>query len=257
MTPLYEFLAGHRACIKSLDWLGGRDLRACWHDCPRGDWLLWLLIRIKCDDSTLRLLGCAMVQRTPLADGRTVWDLLTDERDRNVVEVTERYARGEASDEGMRTARAAAVEAARAAAWSAARAAAVEAARAAAWSAARDAAWYSAWYSARAAAWAADRDAAWYSARDAAWAAARDAARDAAGAAARDAARAAAEEAAWAADRAAAWAADSARAAAYAAASAAATAAQAEIVREMVPFEQVEELFNQITKETPWHRKRR
>ena len=106
------------------------------------------------DDKTLRLFACKCV--------REVWHLLKDERSRNAVEVTEKYANGQATNEELTDARAAAW----AAAWAA------DAARAAAWAAdaARDA---------RAAARAAD----------AAWAA--DAARDA-----RAAARAA--DAAWA-----------------------------------------------------------
>jgi hypothetical protein len=117
--------------------------------------MLWLLTEIgHQDDKTYRLYACWCVRNTPLADGRKVWDLLTDKRSRNAVEVSERYAVGEATKEEM------------------------DAAWAAAWDADGDAAW--------AAAGAAARDAAW----DAAWAAARDAAGDAAWAAAGDAARA-------------------------------------------------------------------
>lgn len=101
------------------------------------------------DDRTLRLFACKCV--------REVWHLLTDERSRNAVEVAERYAKGQSTDDELKSARAAAVAAARDA-W-------------AAWAA------WSAW-----AAVAAASDAAW----SAAWAAgaAADAASDAAGAAA-------------------------------------------------------------------------
>ena len=91
---------------------------------------------------------------------RQVQHLMTDPRSVAALDVAERHANGEATDEEL------------AAAWDAA------------WDAARDAAWYAA----RAAAW----DAAWAAARAAAW----DAARGAAGAAARAAARAAAWDAA-------------------------------------------------------------
>jgi hypothetical protein len=90
---------------------------------------------------------------------RRVEHLMEDERSKRACDVAERYAHGEASDEELDAARAAA----RAAAWDAARAAAWAAARAAAWDAARAAARDAA----RAAAW----DAAWDAARDAAWAA--------------------------------------------------------------------------------------
>ena len=96
----------------------------------------------------LRLWACWCIRNTKISDGRTVWDLLTDPRSRNAVEVAERFANGYATKEEL----------------------------AAAWDAARDAAWDAAGAAAVAAAW------------DAAGAAARAAARDAAVAAARAAA---------------------------------------------------------------------
>ena len=94
--------------------------------------------------------------------------LMCDQRSTNALDVAERHANGQATnddlDEAWAAAWAAAGDAARDAAW----ATAGDAARDAAWAAAGDAAW--------AAAWAAARDAAWA----AAWAAAGDAARDAA-----------------------------------------------------------------------------
>ena len=100
------------------------------------------------NDRTAREFACWCVRNTPLENGKTTWDLLTDES-RNAVRVAEKFARGEATDEELD------------AAWDAARDAAWAAARDAAWDAARDAAWDAA----RAAARAAARDAAW----DAAW----------------------------------------------------------------------------------------
>ena len=142
-------------------------------------------------DRVLRLWACWCVRNTKLEGGRTVWDLLTDPRSRNAVEVAERFANGYATKEELAAAGAAAWAAAGAAA-AAAGYAARDAARAAARAAAGAAAWDAAWAAAGAAARAAARAAAGY----AAWAAARDAARAAAGDAAGDAARAAAEYAA-------------------------------------------------------------
>jgi hypothetical protein len=77
----------------------------------------------------LRLLACWCVRHTPLGDGRFVWELLTDECSRRAVEVAERYALGQATDEEMATASAVARAVSEATAYGAARAAA----RAAAW----------------------------------------------------------------------------------------------------------------------------
>jgi hypothetical protein len=78
---------------------------------------------------------------------------------RRAIDAKRNWLRGEASDEELAAARAAAWGAARAAAWGAARAAAWGAARDAAWAAARDAAWAAAWGAAWDAAWAAAWDA--------------------------------------------------------------------------------------------------
>ena len=110
----------------------------------------------------LRLFACAQVRTAPLADGRTVWDLLTDVRSRRVVEVAEAFARGEVAEEELDSARAAAWDAARNVArrasdsglthiWGVA--AAAEAARGTAWRSARDAAWASVRDVARAVGW--------------------------------------------------------------------------------------------------------
>ena len=128
---------------------------------------LWCLRAVKGRDREIRLYAvwCA----------RQVQHLNTDPRVSACIDVAERFANGEATDEERAAARAAAWAAAWAAAGAAAWAAAGAAARDAAWAAAGDAAW--------AAAWAAARDAARDAAGDAAGAAAGAAARDAAGAA--------------------------------------------------------------------------
>lgn len=74
--------------------------------------LVWVATRAGVfSDRTLRLMACRFVRETPMADGRTVWDLLTDERSRNAVIVAEKYVNGEATEAAGAAARAAAREA--------------------------------------------------------------------------------------------------------------------------------------------------
>lgn len=168
MTPA-QFCAHFNACPDGAEFAAKyKTMAEVWDACPRADWLLWILGKLEIrDEKKMRLFGCWCVRNTKLADGRTVWDLLTDERSRRAVEVAELFANGEASREEL-TAAARDAQAARYAAWAAA-----QAAQAAAQAAARDAAW-AAQAAAWDAAWAAVRYAAWdslYAARDAAWAA--------------------------------------------------------------------------------------
>jgi hypothetical protein len=115
-------------------------------------------------DELSRRFACRCVRETRIDDERTCWDLLGDDRSRTAVEVAERFAAGEATDDEL------------------------TATKDEAWAASRDAVGDAdaAWAAARAAAWAISRnpalDAAWASAWAAAWAAvgAADAALDAA-----------------------------------------------------------------------------
>jgi hypothetical protein len=116
---------------------------------------LWCLRAVEGYEKEMRLYAvwCA----------RQVQHLMTDPRSITALDVAERHAHGQATDDELDAAWAAARDAARDAAWDAARGAARDAARGAAWGAA--------WGAAEAAA------------ETAAWGAARDAARDAARAA--------------------------------------------------------------------------
>jgi hypothetical protein len=156
---LTKQLHKHNACSDAIKWIESNSittLAQAWDKCQRPDWMLWLNDKeiITIDDRTLRLFACRCVKETPIGDGRTVWDLLTDDRSRNAVEVAERYANGDATDDELTSA----MYAASTAAWDAASAAARTAARAAALDGAR----YEAMYAASTAAW----DAAMYAAED-------------------------------------------------------------------------------------------
>jgi hypothetical protein len=61
-----------------------------WLECPDPDRMLWLpLLRNKTTERKLRLFACACCRR--------MWNLLTDDRSRAVIEVAEKYADGVAS----------------------------------------------------------------------------------------------------------------------------------------------------------------
>ena len=174
LTPK-QFCAKTDACSEGLEFaLTQPTMAEVWDNCPRSDWMLWILEKLnrQPDDRTLRLFAVWCARNTPLPDGRKVGDMLTDPRSLAALDVAERYANGNAKDDELAAARAAAW----AAAWDAARAAARDAAWAAAWAAAWDAAEAAARDAARDAAWAAAEAAASAAAGDAAGAAARDAA---------------------------------------------------------------------------------
>ena len=162
-----EFLKEHSACIDGAKWALsiGEDMAGVWDamiEHGKREWLLWTATRPGVfPDSVLRKLACRFVRETPLSDGRRVWDLLTDERSRNAVEVAEAYADGKATKEDMDAAYATAYAAARAAC-------AARASYAAAYAASDDAAYAA--YDANAA-----TDAAACAAYDAAYAASDDA----------------------------------------------------------------------------------
>lgn len=59
-----------------------------------------LLSRVETwNDRSARLFGCWCVRNTPVVGGGTVWDMLDNPKSREAVDVAERFARGEASDE--------------------------------------------------------------------------------------------------------------------------------------------------------------
>jgi len=150
----------HKEEINILDILESNGVDDC----------LWALCATtqKCD-KVARLMAVKFV--------REVQYLITDPSSLNALDVAERFANGEATEEELAVAREAARDAARDAAWTEAR----DVARNAAWTVARNAAWTVVRDAALDAAWTAARDAAWTTAwtaaREAAWTAAREAAK--------------------------------------------------------------------------------
>ena len=115
-----EQLRELKPCEKALRWLaenGITDLADAWDRCHRGDWMLWLDGALDLlTDRERRMIACRCVRKTPLINGRTVWDLLEDERSREAVVVAERYVVGDATDEELADASSAAADASSAAA---------------------------------------------------------------------------------------------------------------------------------------------
>ena len=116
-----DFLKKYEACTEGAKWalsIGG-DMADVWDamiEQGKQEWLVWTVTRPNVfTDSVLRKLACRFIRETPLHDGRTVWDLLTDERSRKAIEVAEAYADGKATYEELEAACAAAYAAARAA----------------------------------------------------------------------------------------------------------------------------------------------
>ena len=113
-----DFLKKHEACTGGAKWALsiGDDMADVWNamiEQGKHDWLIWTATRPGVfPDAALRKLACRFVRETPLSDGRTVWDLLTDERSRKAVEVAELYADGKATKEDLDAARTAAAYAA-------------------------------------------------------------------------------------------------------------------------------------------------
>jgi len=98
-----EFLNRYFACWEGRDFASGYStLHAAWDACDRVDWLVWArFYSVPADRGSLRLFACWCVRETPLGDGRKVWNLLTDPRSRNAVEVAERFAVGKATREEL------------------------------------------------------------------------------------------------------------------------------------------------------------
>jgi hypothetical protein len=105
----------------------------CWGDVQeQGDKLVCRyreVVEMRDISHELRLYACWCVRETPLADGRKVWDLLTDSRSRAAVEIAEQFCAGTATLDQLDAAWAAASAA------GAAGVAAREAAAGAAWAA--------------------------------------------------------------------------------------------------------------------------
>ena len=125
-----EFCKKFDACQPGIDWAAEKlpdgMMSELWpFMIEQPEYLIWVATQERVfSDCDNRNMACRFVRETPIGDGRTVWDLLTDERSRNAVIVAERYCNGEATKEELAAAREAAREAERAVARAVVRAAA-------------------------------------------------------------------------------------------------------------------------------------
>ena len=128
MTPI-DFLTQKKACEAGRCYaMGFKTMAEVWDNCPRGDWLLWILKKLQITpERELRLFACWCAEQAQPTDPRSL----------TAIAVSRRYAMGEATLSELQAASADA--AAAEAAYAAAAADAAEAANAAA-NAAADAA---------------------------------------------------------------------------------------------------------------------
>jgi len=155
-----EFCKATKACSDGAEFATKHaTMRDVWDACQRVDWLVWMLDAIDApqDEKACRLFMVWCARNTPMSDGRTTGALLSDPRSLAALDVAERFANGNATQEELSVARSAAESVAAAAAWSVAGSVAWSVAWSDAWSAAESAAaaaaWSVAWSAARSVAW--------------------------------------------------------------------------------------------------------
>jgi len=95
-----ELLVSLDACTDGVEYVRtacGGSLKVAWRVCKQPTQMCWLLRNLIADKRKQNLLGCRLIRETPLGNGRKVWDLLTDERSRNFVEIVKRFEKAEAT----------------------------------------------------------------------------------------------------------------------------------------------------------------
>jgi hypothetical protein len=102
-----------KPCRGALKWLATLPVKStisdAWAQCKRSDWMRWAALRspVEKTDERWRVAACAIIRRVKVRGEETMWDIATDPRSRNAVEVAERFSRGEATKEELASAYAA------------------------------------------------------------------------------------------------------------------------------------------------------
>ena len=110
--------SGSSACSHGREWAKKNcaTLREVWKKCERADWMLWVLHRLGVYDQSISRFLVKVLREQPIHGGKTLFDLLKDERSQTCVEVLEQLRDGKATIEELKKARDAAADAAAAAA---------------------------------------------------------------------------------------------------------------------------------------------
>jgi len=104
---MINWLEKNNACKEGIDWCKENcgTMQDVWDSLKRIDWLVWVATKEGVlTDKELRLFACFCARQN--------WNLLTDERSRNAIEVAERFANGKATKEELKAAYVAAYDAA-------------------------------------------------------------------------------------------------------------------------------------------------
>ena len=96
--------SGSGACQGGRAWALANcaTLREVWEKCPRSDWMLWMLRRLIIYDKSVSRFLVKMLREQPIKKGKTLFDLMTDERSRACVDVLEKFLNGKAAIEEVR-----------------------------------------------------------------------------------------------------------------------------------------------------------
>jgi hypothetical protein len=94
------------ACKEGLEWARGKSWHEQWDTCENSGWMLWALDKLGYSNHpVLGRYACDCARYTPIGDGKTVQDRMTDASSRNAVSVAENYLDGRATIEELQRAR--------------------------------------------------------------------------------------------------------------------------------------------------------
>lgn len=103
MSKLKKLLKKIGACEEAIDWIGERDLKTCWAQCERGNWMLWLCGSMNGErgwptKKNIALAVCDFVESAlPVFEN----EYPEDKRPRNAIETLRKWANEEVSIEDV------------------------------------------------------------------------------------------------------------------------------------------------------------